>query len=299
MLNKQARVWSLIILMIPPLIWAGNFIVGRAMRDDVPPVALAFWRWVIGFLCLLPFAWPAIRREYRQYWQYKWVIFKVALTGFAAFNVIIYLGLQYTTAFNGVLFNSIIPILILVFGALFYHQPMHRFQVVGVLLSLLGVLTVILQGDWGRILTLSFSKGDLIILAGAVVFAMFSLWLREIPASFNRYGVMTVEVGIAVIILFPLYLWELAHGMQVNWTFTSTAAVFYVGIFASIVAYLFYAIGVARIGPARAGLFIHLTPIFGAIMSSFLLHESLHLFHVVGVLFIFAGIVCSNKKAIK
>lgn len=298
MLNKQARIWGLIILAIPPLIWAGNFIVGRAMRDDIPPVALAFWRWVIGFVCLLPFAWGAIRREYRQYWQYKWVIFKVALTGFAAFNAIIYFGLQYTTAFNGVLLNSIIPILILVFGAVFYRQSMNRFQIVGLILSLVGVLTVILQGDWSRILTLTFSRGDLIILGGTSIFALFSLWLREIPASFNRYGVMTVEVGIAVILLFPVYLWELAHGMQVHWNPTSLTAVFYVGIFASIIAYLLYAIGVERVGAARAGLFIHLTPVFGAIMSSLLLHESLHLFHAVGVLLIFAGIACSNKKAI-
>lgn len=295
--NSQLNLMAVIILTIPPLIWAGNFIVGRAMRDDVPPVALAFWRWVIAFLCLLPFAWQAIRREYRQYWQYRWAIFKVALTGFAAFNAIIYLGLQQTTAFNGVLLNSSIPILILVFGALFYRQVMNRFQIIGLCLSIVGVLTIILQGDWSRILTLSFSHGDLIVFGGMIVFALFSLWLRAIPSSFNRFGVMTVEIGIAVILLLPFYLWELAHGMHIDWKPSSFAAVFYVGIFASIIAYLLYAMGVERVGPARAGLFIHLAPVFGAILSSFLLHESLHLFHAVGVIFIFAGIACSNKQA--
>lgn len=296
--NKSAFI-GLLILTIPPLIWAGNFIVGRAVRDDVPPIALAFWRWVVALLCLLPFAWSAIRREYPLYWQYRWPIFKVALTGFAAFNVIIYLGLQETTAVNGVLMNSTIPILILVFGTVFYRQVMNRFQVLGLFLSLFGVLTVILQGNWSRLLSLSFSHGDLIVLSGMVVFALFSLWLKEIPTTFNRLGVMTVEIAIAVILLLPLYVWQVAHGLQIHWQFTAYAAVAYVGIFASIIAYVLYAMGVERVGPARAGLSIHLAPVFGAIMSSLLLHEFLHWYHAVGIVAIFLGIACSNKNVAK
>lgn len=297
-INKKTFIITLLILTLPPLIWAGNFIVGRAIRHDVPPVALAFWRWVVAFICLLPFSWRAIRHEYRQYWQYRWAIFKVALTGFAAFNAIIYMGLQETTAFNGVLMNSTIPILILVFGALFYHQMMNRFQVIGLILSLAGVLTVILQGDWSRILSLSFSHGDLIVLSGMVVFALFSLWLKAVPKTFNRFGVMTVEIGIAVLLLLPFYLWQTWHGLHVDWNVNAYAAIAYVGIFASIIAYLLYAMGVERIGPARAGLFIHLAPVFGAILSSLLLHESLHLYHLVGIVAIFLGIACSNRKVL-
>ncbi|MBN2752475.1 MAG: DMT family transporter, partial [Rhodospirillaceae bacterium] len=126
---------GLLLLIPPPLFWAGNFIVGRAMRGNVPPMTLSFWRWVIAFLCLLPFAWRPMCRDRALYWQYRWHILRVSVAGVVAFNSFVYVGLQWTAAANGLLLNSFIPILIVLFGALFYGQRLHVVQVFGLALS--------------------------------------------------------------------------------------------------------------------------------------------------------------------
>lgn len=150
---------GLLLLLPPPLFWAGNFIVGRAMHEAVPPFALSMWRWIIAFLLLLPFAAPAMRRDLPRYWQHRWTILGVSLSGVFSFNTLIYLGLRTTTAANALLLNSFIPILVVLFGALFFGQVIRRVQVAGLLISLLGVLTIVLQGDWYRLASFSFCQG--------------------------------------------------------------------------------------------------------------------------------------------
>ncbi|KKW69211.1 membrane protein [Lampropedia cohaerens] len=295
----QAAPWTwdlLLLLTLPPLFWAGNFIVGRAMRGVVPPVTLSFLRWAIALVLLLPFAWPALRRDWRQYWANRWRVLGVSIVGVAAFNTLVYTGLQTTTATNGILLNAFIPILIVLLGALFYRQPIGLLQVLGMAVSFAGVLTIITHGQWQRLAGLAFGSGDVIVFSAMVCWAVYTLWLRAIPAEIDRLGLLAVQMALALLVLAPLYAWEWAGGARVVWTWPSLAALLYVGIFPSVLAYLFYNWGVARAGAARAGLFIHLMPLFGALLSVLVLGERLHGYHAVGMAAILGGIMLSTRR---
>ncbi|SNR80350.1 Permease of the drug/metabolite transporter (DMT) superfamily [Methylobacillus rhizosphaerae] len=293
--SRPSALTLFLILVLPPLFWAGNFVVGRAVHSEIPPFTLSLGRWLIALCCLLPFAYPAMRRDYPLYWQYRWRLLAVSLAGVAAFNTLVYSGLHFTTATNGTLLNSCIPMLILLFGALFYRLRLHIWQVIGLALSLCGVLTIILHGEWARLLRLEFSSGDLIIFLAMVCWAFYTLWLRDIPASINRLGLMGIQIILAMILLVPLFLWEHVHGITPQWNHEVWLALAYVGIFPSVIAYTLYTLGVAYAGVARAGLFIHLMPVFGSLLSVALLGENLHLFHIVGITAILGGLFLSNR----
>ncbi|MCB5188896.1 DMT family transporter [Methylobacillus caricis] len=290
----ETGIW--LILTLPPLFWAGNFVIGRAIHAEIPPFTLSLGRWIIAFACILPFAWQPMRRDWQKYCHYRWRILAVSIAGVASFNTLVYSGLHYTTATNGILLNSCIPILILLFGVLFYQLRITLMQVLGLAISFAGVLTIILHGDWQRLLALDFSTGDLIIFMAMVCWALYTLWLRGIPAEINRIGLMGIQILIAIIALLPLYLWELRHGSAPIWNQHSLLALAYVGIFPSVIAYSLYTIGVAQVGAARAGLFIHLMPAFGSVLSVLFLGESLYLFHLLGIAAILAGLFLSNHQ---
>lgn len=296
--STQKADWlAWVMLALPPLFWAGNFIVGRAMRDTVPPMALSFYRWLIALVCLLPFAWPAFKRDARHYWRVRWTLLGVSLTGVAAFNVLVYIGLQSTSAANGMLLNSFIPLLIAALGALLYHERLTLGQWSGMLLSLCGVIIIVSHGSWQALVSLSVARGDLIVFIATVCWAFYTLWLRQIPAAIDRRGLMLAQILIGLVALLPLYVWEWLQGNVAAWNMHSLLAVGYVGIFPSVVAFMLYGAGVMRVGAARAGLFIHLIPLFGALLSVVVLREALHLYQLVGMLAILSGVVWVNRKA--
>ncbi len=295
---KRGIDWTLwAALLLPTLFWAGNFIVARAARGEVPPFALAFARWGIAFLCLLPFAMAALRRDmpwYRAHWvKVLWV----GIPGVTGFNTLVYLGLQYTTATNGMLLNSTIPVLILILGALFWGRKITLLQGIGLAISTLGVATVILHGEPGRLLRLEFSRGDLIIFVAMICWAIYTLGLTMIPPAINRLGLLTVHSAITLVLLLPFLAWEIASGRVPSFSPGAIAAMAYVGIVPSVLATLLYMKGVSLAGPARVGQFIHLLPVYGAILSMIFLGEALHLYHAVGFALILAGIVLARKAA--
>lgn len=287
---------DLFILVLPPLLWAGNFVVARGIRGEIGPMTLSWVRWSIAMIVLLPFAWRAMRRDWRLYWQYRWRILAVSLIGVASFNSLVYMGLSSTTATNGVLLNSFAPILIVLFNALLYRQRLRVLQCVGLLLSFTGVLCIILQGHPSNLLSMSLAPGDLLIFVAVVCWSIYSLWLRGIPPEINRIGLTEVQIILAVVALLPFFGWELVAGVRPIWSLGSVAAIAYVGVFPSVFAYLLYNIGVARVGATRAGIFLHLMPVFGAMLSMLFLHEQLHAYHVLGIGAIFVGIGLSSRR---
>jgi drug/metabolite transporter (DMT)-like permease len=284
-----------LVLILPPLLWAGNFAVGRAARDVVPPMTLAFARHFVALAVLLPFGWSAMRRDVKRYWQCRWQLVAVSLTGMVAFNLLVYSGLHATTASNAQLLNSIIPVLIVLLSGLFLRQRLSRAQVLGLALACAGVLTIVLDGDLTRLVALQVSRGDLIVFAAMVSFALFSVLLRGLPADLDRLGLLGAQLALAVAMLLPALLWEhVVGGAWPNLNAAALAAMLYVGIAASLLANLLYMIGIVRVGPARAGMFIHLVPLYGAIISTACLGERLHLHHAIGMAAIMAGLACSN-----
>jgi len=287
------KLWA--VLALPPLFWAGNFIVARASRGEWPPVALSFGRWTIALVALLPFAWPYVRRDFPLYRRYFLRILLLTLPGVAAFNSLVYWGLQTSTATNGMLLNSTIPLLIMAMGALFWGQRLSLWAILGLVVSTLGVAVVILQGSWERAAALDFARGDLIIFAAMVAWALYTMGLKLFPPEVNRIGLLAVQIALALPILAPFLAWELSSGRVPVWTPGSIAALVYIGIVPSVLAYLFYTKAVEMAGPARAGQFIHLLPVYGAVLSALILHEPLHLYHAAGFGLILTGIVLAGR----
>lgn len=290
-------IWGLLTLALPPLFWAGNFIVARAARAEVPPFALSYGRWLIAGLVLLPFAWKAIRRDwpvYRRHWKR---VVALAVPGVLAFNSLVYLGLQQTAATNGMLLNSTIPVLILILGAIFWRQPLNLGQIAGLAVSTFGVGVVILHGEWARLVALEVSRGDLIIFAAMVCWAIYTMGLRFFPAEVNRIGFLEVQIAVTLVLLLPFLIWEIASGHSPSWSAEAVGALIYVGIVPSILAYLLYMRGVAVAGPARAGMAIHLLPVYGAVLSSIFLGEHLQAYHALGFAAILAGILIAGRAS--
>ncbi len=283
-----------LLLILATLFWSGNFVLGRAVRLDVPPVGLAFWRWFGGSLLVVGFAWPYLKRDWatlRRHWR---IVLALAVLGVTIFNTLIYTGLQFTTAINALLMQSTMPVIIVVMTYLFFHEAVTPLQTVGILLSLTGALTIISRGNPQILLSLSLNVGDVVIFVAVICYAAYSTFLRRRPALHPlSFLAATFILGTAV--LSPFYLWENLAGRVMAFNTVTILAVLYVAIFPSILAYLCFNRGVELIGANKAGLFFHLMPVFGSILAILFLGESFRWFHALGICLILGGIVLATR----
>lgn len=287
-----------ILLTLTTLFWAGNALVARAMAAELPPVGLAFWRWTLAFLILLPICgrqmvedWPIVRRN----WP---VVVLLSILGVSCFNTMLYLGLQDIAALNAALQQSTMPIWVAVISLILFRERLGIWQALGILVSLFGVLIVLLQGRLEDLLTLTIGRGDLWALAAVICYAGYSVLLRLKPSGFRPLSFVGLTFLIGNLFLLPFYLWEtfaLNHPMPV--TFPAAASVIYVALLPSILAYLFWNRGMEILGANRGGIFIHLVPAFVAVGSVTLLDENPQLYHLAGVAFILIGIRLSARKS--
>ncbi|WP_293761805.1 DMT family transporter [uncultured Aquitalea sp.] len=294
--TRSSHTSAYLLLTLTALFWSGNFVLARAMHASIPPMALSFGRWLIALILLLPFGLPSLlaqRALWRPYWKRLIVL---ALLGVTAFNSLVYIGLQSTGATNAVLLNSFIPILIAALGALLFRMPLKPVQLLAVMISFCGVLTIVSHGDPARLLALDINRGDAIVFCAMVAWAVYTLLLRALPAELDRLGLLTLQIAIGLLGILPLFLLERAAGRTVPFTAASAATFAYMGSLPSLVAYYFYNLGVARVGAARAGSFIHLMPAFGAILSMLFLGEAVQGFHLAGIAAILAGVALSTRS---
>ncbi|NLJ50826.1 MAG: DMT family transporter [Alcaligenaceae bacterium] len=296
-MTKNLNLSTLFLLIAPPLFWAGNFVVGRIVRDDIGPMSLSFWRWVIAFCCLLPFTYKYIKRDWPLYRQHLGFVLKTSIVGVTSFNTLIYLGLHGTTATNALLLNSTIPVLIILFGVIFYKHRLYTLPTIGLILSLIGVGAIILNGDINALLTFSFNASDLIIFTAMICWAIYTLWMKNTPDGMNRTALTCVQIAIAVIALLPLWLWESGGQLPIHLNNNAKMALLYVGIFPSVIAYVSYSVAISRVGPMVSGLFIHLMPVFGVILAAIFANESIQLYHIFGIALIALGLVLSSRQS--
>lgn len=287
---------TILFFVIPPLFWAGNYIVGRAVRNDIPPVTLTFVRWLIALAIILPFAAPHLKRDYRKYLQHPLRIIAVSLSGIAAFSLLVYYGLHHTSGTNALLLNSCVPVLIMLFSCLFFKARLNHLQIISVFVSCCGVLTIILKGDIRALFHLAFSSGDMLLLAAMACFALYTLWLKKLPADINKMGLLGIQVIITLLAVAPLFFREYCSGAQVNWNQVTITGVIFLGVFPSFISYLLYGCCVEAVGTARAGLSIHLIPVFGVVLSVIFLGEHIQPFHVMGISIILSGVGLANVK---
>jgi drug/metabolite transporter (DMT)-like permease len=285
-----------LLLVLTTLFWSGNFVLGRAVHAAVPPVALAFWRWAGGFLIVLPFAWPYLARDLtivRRHWRF---VLLLSALGVASFNTLVYLGLGRTTAINGLLIQSFMPLAIIAASLALFGERINRWQAIGLALSLAGIVAIVARGEPAALAALEVNLGDLLIVLAVLAYALYTALLRRRPVV-HPLSFLAVTFALGALILAPLHVIEHWSGNTLSLNATTLGAIGYVALFPSVLAYLCYNRGVELIGANRAGQFVHLMPVFGSLMAVAFLGESFRLFHAIGIALIFAGIVVAAKKA--
>jgi drug/metabolite transporter (DMT)-like permease len=291
-LDRLIPMWCL--ASLPSLFWAGNFVLARALHADIPPIALSFWRWAIALLVLLPFTYSELWRQ-RALLRLHWPVLTLfALLGVTSYNTFAYLGLQHTTATNGVLLTSVTPVVILALSVVFFRTPLRIAQLIGILLSFAGVVLIATEGRLWMLGELQLNRGDLWILAASLDWALYSVFLRWRPAELEPKTFLAAMIAIGLLPLTGLYAWDLASGHRFEPNASNLAAIGYVAVFPSVLAYVFWNRAVAEMGPNRTGQYMHLMPIFGAVLAVLLLGERLHAYHLLGALIIAAGIALAT-----
>lgn len=281
---------SYAMLAIVMLLWAGNSIVARAVRADIPPFTLALVRWTGAVLIILPFTWRHVgadRHRLIAAWRPMLIL---GLTGIGAFNAFLYSGLRFTTASNGLLVQAAIPALVLLFNWLIFRTPAGIAQVGGVIVSTAGVITIVAHGAPLSILSIGFNSGDLLILCAVLCWAAYTSLLRLRPDC-SPWSFLLVTFVIGIITMAPLAATEVQEIAAMRLTVPVIGAFAYVAVLPSLVAYMLYNAAVRDIGPARAGQMISLMPLFGSLLAVLLLGEVLHAYHLWGMAVILAGIV--------
>jgi drug/metabolite transporter (DMT)-like permease len=285
-----------LLLSLTALFWSLNWVIGRAIAGHVTPFALTFIRWVVAVAMMLPFAWPAIvahREVIRRNWK---MIAWLGFWGTGLHNVFAYAGLQYTSATNGVILNSSVPVMIIVLGWLIYRDTITRVQALGVAISMAGVLAILTRGDASVLAHFEINKGDVIVVIGMVFWAAYTVFLRHKPVGLPGLALLTCCAVVGVILLTPLFIIEMAFfAGHIEVTPATVAAMIYVGVFPSFVGYIFWNRGVAEVGPNVAGIFMHLMPVFGSLLAWMFLGERIQAFHLAGIALILLGITLTTR----
>ena len=270
--------------------WAGNWVVGRAIHEQIPPLTLNFWRWAGSLLLILPVSWLSLREQWPLLVRnWKWVLPMAAIAG-AIFQSMVYLGLQSTTALNGALIVALVPVVVVIIAAALLGDRIGGGQGIGILLSLAGAVVIIVHGDLSVLRALAFNPGDLWILAAVPVWSLYTVLLKRWPAGLHRMSFLAAMALIGVVLQFPFYVWERTRGLHMLVTTESIAAIAYTALFASFLAFVFYNKALERTTPAVAGLFHHLHPAFTALLGMVFLGERMGWHHALGVAFIVLGL---------
>lgn len=281
--------------LLAVVLWSGNFIVARAWHNSISPVSLAFYRWSVATVALLPFAirflkkdWPVIRKAWLS-------LLLTAFTGVTVFNTLIYVAGHYTTAINLALIGTTAaPLFVLFISATVLRQRLHITQVIGALVCVLGILFLLSRGDLHALRNFHFNTGDVLILVAAFSFAVYTVMVRRKPPALSAVSYLFAVFFMGTVLLLPFYLWELPSSQPVAWNGEMVGMLLYLGLGASVAAFLLWNNAIRIIGPARTSLFGNLIPAFSAVEAAVLLGEKLTTAVWVSIALIAAGIVISN-----
>ncbi len=286
-----------ILLILTTLFWSGNFIVGKAASSyEIPPFSLNFYRWLFAGLILLPFTIKEILQKKIYILNNLGFFIILGITSITIFNSTVYYSLYYMQVISGVLMISTIPVWIMFISSILGIEKTNKFQIFGVILSLIGVLFIITKSDLEVIENLAFNRGDLIMASGMFAWALYSALLKKKTHEISQITLLEVVIIAGLIFLIPIYILEMSFGNQIVLGRPFILTLSYVVIFPGLASFFFWIKGISIIGANRAGVFLHLMPVFGSIMAMFLFKEKFMFYHLLGAIFIIAGITLSNIK---
>jgi len=281
-------------LTLAVLFWSGNFIVGRALHEDISPLSLNFWRWVIALAILLPFTLHSLI-QYRHKLARLWLLLlSLAFTGIACFQTFVYFALITTTAVNALLLLCLTPVLIIIGNWLLYRDRATWLQIVGMTVAFAGAVLLIAHGDLRSLTAMQFGKGDLWMLVAVVMWAIYSLLVKKKPVDIPQAVLLSASSLIAILLMLPVAL--LTDQLTVTLNPQTTWGILYVAIFPSVLAFLLWNRGVIQIGPGRTGAFMYLMPFFGAALSMLFLDEKIQLYQLAGGALVLGGVIVLNWR---
>jgi len=286
-----------LLLVLTTLFWSGNFIVGKAASIyEIPPFSLNFYRWLFAGIILLPFTFKEILKKKNYIFENIGFFIILGISSITIFNSAVYYSLYYMQVISGVLMISTIPVWIMFISSILGIEKTNKFQIFGVILSLLGVLFIITKSDLNLIKNLDFNKGDLIMASGMFAWALYSALLKKKTYEISQITLLEVVIIIGLLFLVPIYFLEMKLGnpLIVDKPFILTLS--YVVLLPGLASFFFWIKGISIIGANRAGVFLHLMPIFGSLMAIILFNEKFMFYHLLGAIFIIAGITLSNKN---
>ncbi|MBZ0335266.1 DMT family transporter [Marinobacter sp. AL4B] len=283
-------------LVLTPLFWAGNAVVARGTVDSIPPLSMSFWRWVIALCILLPFGLPGVWRHRRVIRQHLGSMLALATFSVAAFNSLLYYAALTTTATNIALINSTIPIFVALLAWILLGDKTRPLQALGIGFAILGIVTVVAQGDLSILLNLQAQPGDLIMVAAVASWGLFSVLLRRQAVPLPPLTFLTTQILLGSCVLFPFYLVDLLFfSGGFSWSTDTALPLLYFAIFPGILAYGFWNYGVKLIGPAKAAIFMYLVPVFASVLASVFLDEALGSAHLIGGALILSGLLLATR----
>jgi len=294
-LSKKHLAYLLLTLSV--LFWAGNFIVGKfATLFEIPPLTLNVFRWMSVWLILMPFTYKEIYNNLPYIKKNWFVISFMGLITISTFNSVVYFALNHTQVINAVLVLAAIPVATIVFSSFMNIEKTNSFQLFGLLLSIIGIGSIISNGDIQKIISLNFNKGDTWMLVCVITWALYSTLLKKNQFKFSQFTLIQLMVSAGLLFLIPQLFYEKSIGLEVNFNKAFFIILFYVVVFPAIAAYYCWQKGVEIIGPNRASMFIQLMPLFSAVMAIIIFREKFELYHFAGAAFIVSGIYLSNIK---
>jgi drug/metabolite transporter (DMT)-like permease len=294
-MNDNAKAY--IMLTLCALFWSGNFIVGKfATLYEVPPFTLNFFRWLIVWIILIPFTFRDLLKNIQTIKKNFYSILLMSVTSISIFNSVVYYSLNFTQVLNGALMISTIPVLIIFISFIFKTEKINVSQIFGLILSVTGVIVIITKLDFSKLINLDLNKGDLWLLIAMLSWAIYSTMLKTHKTGLKYLSFMSVIVSIGLFFLIPQFLFELNNNQIIKFNITVFLITSYVVFFAGLGSYILWNKAVIIVGPNKAGIFLHLMPVFSSFMAIFLLNERLMNFHIIGAIIIIVGIYLSSKK---
>lgn len=286
-----------LLLVLATVLWGGNFVIGRAVSGDIPPITLALLRWTVAGIVFYPIVASKFKADLPRLKKHYKAILLMAITGVAAFNTLVYIGVQFTTSINASLMNSTTPIMIYILSFLLLKDHLNWKQIVGTILSLVGVLFILTGGSIEQLLSMQFNKGDIIVIIAVLCWAIYSIVVKRNAGNFRGDTAFFSTILIGIVLLLPFTAYELATtSIEIQWSLSTIGAILYVGTFASIIAFLSWNKGVVAIGANRASIFLNFIPLFATIFAVLFIDETPVITQLIGGVAIIIGVIIANRK---
>ncbi len=293
---NKTQFTAILLAFLACLIWSGNFVIAQGVSDWISPMVIAFWRWFIALIFILPISCKHVRKDWPiivRNWKYLAVM---GIVGVGFYNTLIYYSGQYTSTHHMAIISSTAPIGTLLLAGIFGIERLSRYKIIGAACAFIGALVIVTNGDLIAIFSQKWNAGDIILIFSALIWAAWSVAITIKPKALSTWSFLATIITIGVLFLAPLYAWETYRGASTPFTVEAFSIFIYVGVMASVIAWFLWQHCVDTVGPVKTSLIYYSMPVFAGVLAIALLNEPIEQYHVVGFMLVCLGIIISNLR---